>query len=133
MEDRKEWCDMSNLGGYQWLTTSAKKVGGPVNLVLLIAGSGAAIYKGGEVLVKNSVKAIKKIRVEKKVIAESSAKIYCVSAQGVSNEGLAFAVGDKFKVLESDGDAVLIEKIGDLTNPYFVSAELLKDISDYKN
>ena len=42
-------------------------------------------------------------------------------------------MGDKFKVLESDGDAVLIEKIGDLTNPYFVSAELLKDISDYKN
>lgn len=65
MEDRKEWCDISNLGGYQWLTTSAKKVGGPVNLVLLIAGSGAAIYKGGEVLVKNSVKAIKKIRAEK--------------------------------------------------------------------
>lgn len=29
---------MSNLGGYQLLTTFAKKVGGPRNLVALIAG-----------------------------------------------------------------------------------------------
>ena len=123
---------MSNLGGYQWLTTSAKKVGGPVNLVLLIAGSGAIIYKGGEVLVKNGVKAIKKIRAEKKVIAESSAQIYCVNVQGVSNEGLEFKIGDQFRVLETDKDAVLIEKIGDDNNPYFVSEELLKDISNYK-
>lgn len=34
---------MSNLGGYQRLTTIAKKVGGSTNLVLLIAGSGAVV------------------------------------------------------------------------------------------
>ena len=43
---------MSNLGGYQLLTTFAKKVGGPRNLVALIAGGGAIIgglaVKGGE-------------------------------------------------------------------------------------
>ena len=38
---------MSNLGGYQLLTTAAKKVGGPRNLVLLIAGTGALVYKCG--------------------------------------------------------------------------------------
>lgn len=124
---------MSNLGGYQWLTTAAKKVGGPRNLVLIIAGTGAAVYKGGEVLVKKGAKVIKKKYIQKKEIAESDIKQYEVKTPGVSNEGLALKVGEQFKVLEADGDAVLIEKIGDANNPYFVSAELLKEISDYKN
>lgn len=50
----------------------------------------------------------------------------------VSNEGLQFHVGETFKVLERDGNAVLIEKLGDDNNPYFVVAELLNEISDYK-
>lgn len=124
---------MGNLGGYQWLTTTAKKVGGPLNFVLIIAGTGAVVYKGGEVLVKNSAKAIKKKFAKKKIIAESNIKTYIVNTHGVSNEGLTFDTDDKFRVLESDGDVVLIEKIGDLNNPYFVSANLLKEISDYKN
>ena len=33
---------------------------------------------------------------------------------------------------KSDKDAILIEKIGDNNNPYFVSAELLKNISDFE-
>ena len=43
---------MSNLGGYQWMTETAKKVGGPVSFVLLISSSGAVLYKGAEVLFK---------------------------------------------------------------------------------
>lgn len=46
---------MSNLGGYQLLTTWAKKVRGPKNLVLLLLGSGAVIsvtaVKGGKLAV----------------------------------------------------------------------------------
>ena len=57
MEEAKR---MSNLGAYQWLTTVAKKVGGPKNLVLIIAGTGAAVYKGSEIVVKKTVKEIKK-------------------------------------------------------------------------
>ena len=131
MEDGKEWCDMSNLGGYQWLTTSAKKVGGSVNLVLLIAGSGAVIYKGGEILVKKAVKTVRKLHVDN-TVSELTGEVYTVNMQGVSNEGLTFEVGDSFKVLELDGDAVLIERIGYANNPYFVSLELLEEISDYK-
>lgn len=52
--------------------------------------------------------------------------------QGVSNEGVILESGDSFNVLESDGEAVLIEKIGDSNNPYLVSSELLEEISDYK-
>lgn len=52
---------MSNLGGYQKLTTCAKKVGGPIPLVLLIASSGAAIgyfaSNGGKTLISKRLKA----------------------------------------------------------------------------
>ena len=92
---------MSNLGAYQWLTTAAKKVGGPKNLVLIIAGTGAAVYKGSEIVVKKTVKEIKKkIRIH--------------------------------QLTEMDKDAVLIEKIDDDDNPYFVSEKLLTNISNYK-
>lgn len=44
---------MSNLGDYQRMTILAKKVGGPKNLAVIIAGAGAvasvALYKGGEI------------------------------------------------------------------------------------
>ena len=66
------------------------------------------------------------------VSSEHSGQVYIVDKQGVSNEGMILESGDSFNVLESDGDAVLIEKIGDSNNPYFVSSELLKEISDYK-
>ena len=55
---------MSNLGGYQKLTTFAKRVGGPGNLVVLIAGSGVAVgaiaVKAGELAVKKGKQAITK-------------------------------------------------------------------------
>lgn len=122
---------MSNLGGYQRLTTVAKKVGGPKNLVLIIAGTGAVVYKGGEIVVKKTVKEIKKRMSQEKLLEIADTKIYTVTAEGTSNEGLEFKIGDQFKVLETDKDAVLIEKIGDSDNPYFISAELLKNISNY--
>lgn len=59
--------------------------------------------------------------------------IYTVISEGESNDGLKFNAGDRFAVLESDGDAVLIEKHSDDNNPYVVSAEFLKTISDYQN
>ena len=124
---------MSNLGAYQVLTTVAKKVGGPKNLILLTASAGAAIgitaYKGGEVLVKKGAKAIK-ARIDNKKQA-ITVKQYVVKSFGISNEGVKFEVGEKFNVLATDGDAILIEKIGDENNPYFVSEELLKKISNY--
>jgi len=121
---------MSNLGGYQRLTTIAKKVGGPTNLVLLIAGSGAVVYKGGEILVRKAIKNVNKLYAENS--SEISSQIYIVNKQGVSNENLVFELGDRFKVLEFDGDAILIEKIGDSNNPYVVSSEFLEKISNYK-
>ena len=118
---------MSNLGAYQWITTIAKKVGGPKLLVGWIFGGGAVtggLAVGGGVALKNANK--------KRQQKMASAVVYTVTKEGSSNEGLLFKEGDQFKALESDGDAVLIEKLGDKKNPYFVSAEFLSTISDYK-
>lgn len=56
VDEMKEAKRMSNPGAYQWLTTAAKKVGGPKNLVVIIVGTGAVagvtVYKGGEIVVK---------------------------------------------------------------------------------
>ena len=70
---------------------------------------------------------------EKKKKIEQAAVIYTVNAEGTSNEGLRFKVGDKFKVLDVVGDAGLIEIIRDNNSPYFVSLQFLSSISDYKN
>lgn len=129
--ERNEDQLMSNLGSYLWITKAAKKVGGPINLVLLIGASGAALYKGSELIVKKCIKTVQKNKKQKPSTTRSEI-LYKVILARKSNEGLDFAVGDQFRVLESDGDAVLIEKIGDTNNPYFVSAKLLHKISNYK-
>ena len=80
---------------------------------------------GGKTVFK---KVKKSLNSKDKVIIGS----YVVNVAGKSNEGVQFEVGDQFHVLEITGDIVLIEKIGDLNNPYFVSADLLRSISDFE-
>lgn len=118
---------MSNLGLYQKITTYSKNVGGPTNFLLLVAGGGYGVGKIIEIGIKKTVKTIKNRSKDK-----PSTKIYHVHSMDKSNEGLIFNVGDRYQVLERDKDAVLIKKIGDTNNPYFVSAELLHSISDFE-
>ena len=118
---------MSNLGLYQTMTTVAKKVGGPKNFLLLVGIGGYGVFRIGEAGIKKFIKAVIQYKNSKKI----SSKLYVVHSAGESNEGLRFIAGDTFRVLESDGDAVLIEKIGEDNNPHFVSRELLLTISDY--
>lgn len=123
---------MSNLGDYQKMTIMAKKVGGPKNLAVIIAGVGAvasvALYKGGEIVAEK----VRKKKNKEKLKETSDSIVYSVTVDGVSDDGLEFKIGDQFRVLETDKDAVLIEKIGDDNNPYFVSVEFLEMISNYK-
>lgn len=123
---------MSNLGDYQRMTILAKKVGGPKNLAVIIAGAGAvasvALYKGGEIIKEK----VRKKKNKEKLKETSDSIVYSITVDGVSDDGLEFKIGDQFRVLETDKDAVLIEKIGDDNNPYFVSVEFLEMISNYK-
>lgn len=122
---------MGNLGWYQVMTTLAKKTGGPLKLAALIFGGGA-LAGGGAVAGGLAIKKKVTGELEKKKREEESARVYEVTTDGKSNEGLVFVKGDKFKVLEVDGDAALIEKIGDDNNPYFVAVSFLEKISDYR-
>ena len=118
---------MSNLGGYQTLTTVAKAVKGPRNLVL-IAG---AAFIGIGILGDETARKIKRT-IDKNKKAEREAYVYRVSKEGTSNVGLVLHVGDRFKVLDYDEDAVMIKIFGRNDNPHWVSGKLLKSISDYK-
>ena len=122
--------NVGNLGMYQLVTTWMKKFGGPKNFLSAVAGAGIVIggtaVKGYQMIKKHFTDAIKQKHLE-----AAAAIVHTVNTEGVSNEGLMFHVGDQFKVLELDGDAALIEKIGDSHNPYFVSAKFLATISDY--
>ena len=119
---------MSNLGLYQAMTTVAKKVGGPLALAGITALSGYAILRTGEAGVKTIVKKRKKTSKEK-LYADT---IFTVDTDSTDKQGLSFKKGDKFRVLEFDEDAILIELIGNDNNPYFVSGTFLKTISDFK-
>ena len=123
---------MSNLGMYQWMTATAKKMGGPVQFLTAVAAAGAVTYKASEIIVKKCKKALDAKRLFRAKNVKSNENLYSVNSPGESNEKVSFDIGDQFKVLEEDGDSVLIEKIGEENNPYFVSSELIEEISDYK-
>ncbi|MDV4150440.1 hypothetical protein R0131_06290 [Clostridium sp. AL.422] len=123
---------MSNLGGYQVMTKLAKKVGGPKNLMILTLGSGYLLFRVVEAGGRKCVKIAKKHLNKKEVEYYNTDEIYEVTTDGKSEDGLELSVGDKYRVIESDGEAIIIEKIGGLDNPYFVSIDFLKTISNFE-
>lgn len=121
---------MSNLGYYQLITTMAKRVGGPRKLCFYIATVG---YVGGrtiEWLTKKGLSIYRGWR-EKHDRPMEEVEEYTVREDGVDDQGLKLSKGDCIRILEKDGTAVLIEKVGDDNNPYFVSEGFLKDTVGY--
>ncbi len=92
----------------------------------------SAVLGGGTVVGGNAIKKRVITALEKKKQAERAAIVYTIRTEGKINEGLLFEAGETFNVLEMDGDAGLIDKIGDKNSPYFVSLKFLASISDYK-
>lgn len=122
---------MSNLGIYQTMTTVTKRFGGPKKFIPAFGAAcaivGYPVLRAGEWLIKKGMTTLKE-HTKSKI----ESKTFTVHSAGKSNVGLVFNIGDTFRILERDGDAVLIEKIGDTENPHFVSAQLLYSISDYR-
>ncbi len=125
---------MGNLGGYQWITTFIKSVGGPAKAAKYAAGAaglifvaGGAAYAGGE----QAIKAIK-ARVEKRAVpCATQGQTFTITAEADAGGGLILRAGDMIRVLERDEDAILVEVIDDPNNPYVVSGELLKSVSNF--
>lgn len=118
---------MSNLGSYQVMTVIAKRVGGPWVLTTLVALGGWVVGRGAEAGGKVLWKRAKR----RPASAQSSVGVFTVTTEADCGSGLTLRKGDEIRVLEGDGDAVLIEVVGDADSPYFVSAETLTRISGF--
>lgn len=120
---------MGNLGQYQWITTVAKKVGGPIALLGITAVGGWVVGRGGEAGGKGIAKAVRRVR-EKN--SNQRSPTYEVTSEADCGGGLTLHVGDQFKVLTRVEDSVQIEVLNDANNPYFASAELLMKVSNFQ-
>ncbi|QHM35663.1 hypothetical protein C7M35_03084 (plasmid) [Lactiplantibacillus plantarum] len=122
---------MGNLGWCQLMTTVAKKVGGPKQLLALVAAGGYVIIRGVEAGGKKVIKLVKKDNKEK-----STSKVlpaYKFIIDGKDDKGLIFSSGDVFYVAARHDDVILIEKEKDDNNPYFVSVDWLMKVSSFKD
>lgn len=133
---------MSNLGGYQVVTTLLKRVGGPRNAMKLAAAAGglllvaggvahAGIQKATPAVKKQAEQLFDKWRSRAKATDELAGSVHTVTAAAESDQDVSFNVGDTFRVLERDAEAVLIELIGNDHNPWVIPADLLAEISDF--
>ena len=139
---------MSNLGNYQRIIELSKKVGGPERFVAAVLAVGAIIgvstdragtqaVKVGKAAIntrrtKKAQRAAKPVIRERNTSGATKGRLFAVTADGVdSSAGLSVRSGESFRVLESDGDAILIEVIGNANNPYMVSGHFLAKVSAF--
>lgn len=118
---------MSNLGLYQVFTTVSKKVGGPAVLLGLVAAAGYVVLRTAEYSGKEVIKLVK----DKNNKSKEPKVKYTFIDSGVEDSGLKFNKNDSFSIAAIHDDVALIEKTNDKNNPYFVSLEWLKKVSNY--
>ena len=117
---------MSNLGAYQTMTTTAKRFGGPYGLAATVLIIG---YVGGK-LIEVPVRAVIR-HIKAKKYSSQPETLITVTCTGSDGSNLTLSEGDVCRVLYSDTDMALIEKIGDSDNPHVVSTDFLRSVSDY--
>lgn len=117
-----------NLGAYQVMTALSKKVGGPKVLAAVVAIGGYAVLRPVEAAVKKTIGSIRNGR--GRPCAPVGLQLEVVSS-GEDVGGLRLTVGDQYRVLECDGDAILIEVLGAPDNPHFVSGRFLASVSSF--
>lgn len=120
---------MGNLGLYQLMTTLSKKVGGPGKLLLLVALGGYTVVRSVEASGKKVYTLVKDKRKLKS--KKNNPKIFVFIKNGMGENDLSFSEGDRFFILATHDVAVLIEIENDDNNPYFVTDEWLREVSDY--
>lgn len=122
---------MGNLGTYQSMTTAAKALGGPVKALALLVGT--SMIAGGALLAgaQKVAKIFRASLSDRARPGETRDRWFTVHTATEEAGGPKMNNGVRFRVLECDADAALIEVFGDPNNPYFVSADLLRSISDF--
>lgn len=120
---------MGNLGDYQRMTTLAKKLGGPKGLLVVVAGLGYVAIRPAEAGAKKIVRTVR----ERGAAHPLAGRVYEVTSDGEDGQGLRVRTGENFRVLEGDGDAILIEVLGGENNPHMTSSQFLKSVSEFSN
>lgn len=113
------------------MTTTAKKVGGPGGLLIMTLGAGYIICRTGEAVGKKGIGVLKTALKRHGAPCELKDEIFTVHTDGTDDQGLEFRAGTKYRVLECDADAILIELIGNEDNPHFVTDTFLSTVSDF--
>lgn len=122
---------ISDFSDYIKLTTLAKKVGGPRALIAVAAVGGWVVARGAEAVGKKAFKTSKKKSKKRSVPCATKGLVFVVKSDGQDVGGLKLRAGGEYKVLECDGDAILIEVLNDSNNPYFASSHFLRSVSDF--
>jgi hypothetical protein len=124
---------MSNLGAYQTITTVIKALGGPKKALSIILGGTLAVGGIGGSFVPGAYQRVKAAVKKRTARNSTTGQMFTVHTDrdGDDRREPKLRVGDQYCVLERDGDAVLIEVLGNVDNPYFVSREILSTISDF--
>ncbi|MEI5524543.1 hypothetical protein WB401_36185 [Streptomyces brasiliscabiei] len=113
------------------MTTLAKKVGGPVVLAVVTAVSGWLIGRGAEAGGKNVFRAAKAATKKRNAPCSTKGQVFEVVSDGEDGKGFAPRAGDQYRVMECDGEAILIEVLGGTNNPNFTSAQFLASVSGF--
>ena len=115
---------MSNLRGYQRITTFAKLVGGPGQMVGVLVIGGYVTLRTVEGVIK---KVIVKAREKKNNpdVNMDKSSVYTAIREVTNEQGLTIKEGDQVRIMESDEDAILIEVIDREDDPFFVSKDFL--------
>ncbi|MFB7512945.1 hypothetical protein [Streptomyces sp. NPDC056144] len=113
------------------MTTLAKKVGGPGALAVVTAVGGWAIGRGAEAGGKSVLRAAKAAVKKRNAACSTKGQVFDVVSDGEDGKDLALRAGDQYRVMECDGEAILIEVLGGTNNPYFTSAQFLASVSGF--
>ena len=134
---------MSNLGGYQTVTTAIKAMGGPGKAGVTVGAVAVVgmcfVYRAG---VNRGAKRPDGKTIETKIFngvrskfrrgtAEVPAEMYTATADCDYGGGLTLHAGDTFSAGPAIDEMIYIEVIGSEDNPYLVSAQMLAQNSSF--
>lgn len=125
---------MSNLGGYQKIIEVVKAFGGPKRATAIVGSAVAVVgygaLRGVEAGAKKGVAASRAALKKRKTPCPVKGQLFEVTSDGESDR-LTLHVGDEFRVLGSDQDAIIVELLGARENPHVVSIAFLASVSGF--
>lgn len=112
------------------MTSLAKKVGGPKALAGLTIAGGYVVGRLTEAGAKTLFRASRS-GAKEEAKDPGQGRVFDVISAGEDDHGLKLRVGDQYRVLERDEEAILIEVLEAQDNPHFTSASFLASVSSF--